>query len=683
MSEQQKPTKTSSASNQLATGQATMAAPSADNVAIIGEPRVGGTVSGSYIYVNDAQNPEQGFTYRWYIDGALGPTTLGLTLTPEHLGKNLQFSVTPRAASGEVGLETWSSTLLVYDHFQGITPREMEGSFLSQNGSFSLYEQEPADRLLVSSFAALVVQDGPSQNVYALGRDDFGASIPPEIQRLLQNNPAVRLFSTGSGFGALVSNAGTNQLLVWGSWMSNLPPEVGTRNIRSVYSNGSALAFIYNNPPLAANKIGALGNLANGGQVPAEVQLELLYDLPQAIYATETAFAVRTADNYVHAWGLEFGGGNIPAETRQYLNQMRVTEIYATASAFCAIGPLRRGNPDELSIVAWGNKDGGGMLTAQQIETIMIGGGVRHVIAARNAFCVITKTGRVVVWGNEAHGGVLSAEAQQLNARGNIVMCVAAAWAFCMVNAYGQAAAWGTMGYGGNTPTDTEPVLLDAQQALETSGCKPGIEQLFQKWRVAERLLQPTPRTPHAGQGCNCENVARRSSSRLINVDGIVSLHSNDSSFFLLARDEFGLTEAVFAWGQPAAGGNLPQATKQVLEASIIDAVYCTNRSYGVLARQGVVQGAFIGWGASLAQGGAGEVPADLQPLLHRDVVELYSIKRFPTVAPVTTNQPSAFIARKRASGYVIWGAGGDLVDQFFEPVREPGRMVQLSGQGS
>lgn len=461
--------------------------------------------------------------------------------------------------------------------------------------------------------------------------------------------------------------------------MTNLPPNVGTRNIKSVYSNGSALAFIYNNPPPAADKIGALGNVANGGRVPAEVQRELLFDLPQAIYATETAFAVRTSDNYVHAWGLALGGGTIPADTRQYLDQMRVTEIYATASAFCAIGPLRRGNPDELNIVAWGNKDGGGTLTAQQVETIMIGGGVKHVIAARNAFCVITKSGRVVVWGSAAHGGVLSTEAQQLNARGSIVMCVAAAWAFCMVNAFGQAAAWGTVGYGGNTPTDTEPVLLDAQQALETSGCKPGIEQLFEKWRVAERLLAPASRTPHAGLGGNDEYVARRSSSRLITVDGIVSLHSNDSSFFLLARDEFGLTEAVFVWGQTVAGGTIPQPTRQVLEASIIDAVYCTNRSYGVLARQGVVQGAFIGWGATLAQGGAGEVPADLQALLQRDVVELYSIKRLPPVAPVTTNWPSAFIARKREPGYVMWGAGTDLANQYFVPDRS----AQLSGQGS
>ncbi|MFK8331725.1 hypothetical protein M2D63_017095 [Pseudomonas sp. BJa5] len=670
-------------SEQQKTSEAPMAAPVANNVAIIGEPRVGGTVSGSYIYVNDAQNPEEDSVYRWYIDGVPGASTLGLTLTAEHLGKYLQFSVTPRAVSEELGLETWSNTLQVYDDFQGISPREMEGSFLSQDGSFSMYEREPTDRLLVSSAGALALQDGLAQNVFALGRNDFGANIPADIQRLLQNNPAVRLFSTGSDFGAVVSNAGTNQLLVWGPWMTTLPPEVGTRNIKSVYSNGSALAFIYNNPPPAANKIGALGNAANGGRVPDAVQRELLFDLPQAIYATETAFAVRTTDSYVHAWGLGLGGGTIDAETRQYLDQMRVTEIYATASAFCAIGPLRRGDPNELNIVAWGNKDGGGTLTAQQIETIMIGGGVRHVIAARNAFCVITKSGRVVVWGNAAHGGVLSAEAQQLNARGNIVMCVAAAWAFCMVNAFGQAAAWGTVGYGGNTPTDAEPVLLDAQRALENSGCKPGIEQLFEKWRVAERLLQLAPRTPHASPGCTCESVVRRSSSRLITVDGEVSLHSNDSSFFLLARDEFGLTEAVHVWGQTAAGGTLPQATRQVLEASLIDAVYCTNRSYGVLARQGVVQGAFIGWGATLAQGGAGEVPADLQALLQRDVVELYSIKRLPFAAPSVAIVNSAFIARKQAPGYVVWGAGGDLVNQYFEPGRESERLAQLSGQGS
>ncbi len=657
--------------------------PTADNVAIIGETCVGGTVSGSYIYVNDAQNPEEGSTYRWYIDGAQGPTTFDLTLTQDHLGKHVQFSVIPRASSGETGLESWSGTLEVYDDFQGISRREQEGSFLSQSGDFSMYEGEPLDRSLISSAAAVTVHDGRSQNVHGLGRSEFGAVIPSDIQRLLQNNPAVRMFSTSRDFGVVVNNAGTNQLLVWGPSMSSIPPDVGLRNIKSVYSNGSALAFIYNNPPPAANKIGAIGNRANGGDVPADVQRQLLFDLPRAIYATETAFAVLTHDNYVHTWGAATAGGAIPQETRQYLDQIRVTEIYATASAFCAIGPLRRGDPNELNIVAWGAAAGGGVLTAGQIETIMIGGGVGHIIAARNAFCAITKSKRVVVWGNTAHGGVLSAEAQTLNARGNIVMCKASAWAFCMINAFGQAAAWGTVGYGGNTPTDEKPQLLDAGQALENSGCKPEIEALFKKWQVAERLTYVSSSTSHRTRQGLSASPTPSSSARLITVDGEFTLHSNDSSFFLLARDEFGLTEAVHVWGQTASGGTMTQQIKQVLGASLIDTVYCTNRSYGILARQGAVSGALISWGATLAQEGAGEVPVELQPFLLAGVLELYAIKQLPPVEPVATIQPSAFVARRTEPGYVIWGGGSGITNQVFIPDPAAAQVAQASPQRS
>ncbi|WKV98850.1 hypothetical protein PYV50_12750 [Pseudomonas sp. H22_DOA] len=71
---------------------------------------------------------------------------------------------------------------------------------------------------------------------------------------------------------------------------------------------------------------------------------------------------------------------------------------------------------------------------------------------------------------------------------------------------------------------------------------------------------------------------------------------------------------------------------RQSLMASKIGGVYCTNGAYGVIATQGPVYGAVIVWGATLAMEDAGEIPPELAPYLDHDVIELYSIKRFPYV---------------------------------------------------
>ncbi|MFK0087538.1 hypothetical protein ACIQUS_09585 [Pseudomonas sp. NPDC090755] len=626
--------------------QASRAVPTATHVVMLGEPRVGHSIVGSYRYSNAHDEPEEGSTFRWYIDAQAGPETLELLLGQEHLGKLLQFAVTPRAASGDTGEEARSLVLEVFDDGQGISARVMADCFLAQSGQFSVYEDEPPQRVMVTSQAAVMLFDEPTQKVYTKGRADAGGLIPSEIRQLLDNNPPLRMFSTSQDFAVLISNQGSNQLLAWGVNMT--PGEGSLRNIKSVYSNAKAMAFIYNNPPAKDYKIGAIGNVANGGQVPLEVQFQLMADLPRAIYSTASAFAVLTQDNYVRTWGAEGEGGGMPADTRKKLDGIRVTEIYATASAFCAIGPLRVGGSEELHLVSWGSATGGGVLSAEKTLGIMTAGGVRHVIAARDAFCVITMANRVEVWGNASYGGVLSEPAKALNAHGNIVMCKASAWAFCMVNSSGQAEAWGSVGHGGDTP------LFDAGQALEDSGCKPHLEALF-------RQMAQAP-------GGTVRELPGSTSSRLISEEGEISLHSNDSSFFLWARDALGLTGAVHAWGGEFSGGKLSDSVKQVLLASVIEKVYCTNRSYAVLVEQGNFRGALVSWGATSAQGGAGEVPEPLRPYLLREVQELYAIKQMPPASPSSSSLYSALIARRTEPGYVLWGALSDITDEVFVP---------------
>ena len=111
--------------------------------------------------------------------------------------------------------------------------------------------------------------------------------------------------------------------------------------------------------------------------------------------------------------------------------------------------------------------------------------------------------------------------------------------------------------------------------------------------------------------------------------------------------------------------------------ASKITGVYSTNGAYGVVATQGGVYGAVIVWGATLAMEDAGEIPPippELAGYLSRDVVELYSIKRYPfyQVPPPTPphNDPS-FAARRRDGSYVLWG--GNVNNQYYKP--QPGRI--------
>lgn len=620
--------------------KSSMAAPIASNVIVIGEAVTGGTVRGSYKYENVDQNPEGASVYQWYLDDAPIPAAAGnaidLRLQQNYADKSLKFSVLPVAASGERGTETFSSTKSVKSYFQGISHEESDNSYLKQWGNFSFHISEPPDRVFVSTGGAFALIDPDTQDIYFEGQTGWGLPVPSDISNFLKNNPASRFFSTEKDFAALVKVTGGTQLFVWGA---NIPTAITVRltDVKSVYSNRECFAFIYEDATGSEDRIGAVGLSGSGDVVPAEIQSKLYFDEPVAIHATQNAFAVRTAGGKVYAWGNPANGGSIDDNARALLDGIKVERIVAAATAFCAIGSFGE-------IVTWGSAENGGNLPAAQLDKIVADGGVISVIAATTAFCAITLNSRKgVSWGKLAEGGQMSASAELLAVRGGVMICKANRWSFCLINNLGQAEAWGSQLYGGASLA----------------------EEIKHQIEVAVRDLSIDI---HQDQALADAPIG----SRIITVQGSLSLYSNDVSFFLLSQETDERTKAVIVWGYSSHGGAMDSATRQALLASEIASVYCTNGAFGVITTQGSVYGAVIVWGATLAMEDAGEIPAELAQYLKSDVVELYSIKRFPYIQapPPPPPKPApidpSFAARRRDGSYVLWG--GNVTNQYYKP---------------
>jgi hypothetical protein len=612
----------------------TTAEPIARDVIIIGQPVIGGFVRGSYRYDNADENPEGTSLFKWYLDNVpiSGPegVAIDLRIKSEYSERSIMFAVTPVASTGETGQEARSAATTVSSDFQGISRGESESSFLKQWGNFSFYGNEPSDRVFVSTGGAFGLIDPDTQDIYFEGQTGWGLPVPPDIINFLKNNPATRLFTTEKDFAALVNNGSSNQLLVWGP---NIPANhsVKLTDIKSVYSNRVCFAFIYQDATGDANRIGAIGLRGSGDVIPELIQRALYFDEPIAIHATENAFAVRTKNGKVYAWGDANNGGSISVDAQLQLGSMFVERIVAAAAAFCAIG--RNGE-----IVTWGKAADGGAIPASKLEAILNDGGVNSVTASTTAFCAITHDRRKAVsWGLSGEGGLMSESASLIAVRGGVLLCKATRWAFCIISERGEAEAWGATRYGGASITQATRSEIEA----------------------AVKEMHPKP-----------EDVRGYVGNRAITVPGILSLYSNDLSFFLLSQQDDGRTRAVVVWGMNTHGGAITSGVRQALMASLITGVYCTNGAYGVVATQGGVYGAVIAWGATLAMEDAGEIPPELAQYLSSDVVELYSIKRYPFYQAPPPNPPPidpSFAARRRDGSYVLWG--GNVKNQYYKPV--------------
>jgi hypothetical protein len=548
--------------------------------------------------------------------------------------------------------------------FQDISDEENANSFMKQFGDFSFYSIEPSDRALVSSGGAFAIKDPDTRNILLIGLNNgYGATVPASaLPHLVDYDPSTEIFSTERDFALLVPGDPGRRLVAWGA---DIPPghdPARLVNIRSVYANGSAFAFIHEQPTEEGHWLGAIGNPAFGGQVPEALHLKLLADPPRAIYATFDAFAVLTRSGRVHAWGNPANGGSIDAAAQSMLDGMTVTRIIANMSAFCAID-------DDYGLLApWGNAAHGGAIPPDRLGAIVEDDGVKSVIAARAAFCAITRgRGKAVSWGLAAQGGDMSERAKQFAAYGNIVMCKAASWAFCMVNARGDAEAWGATGSGGSMP-EAAGHEADMDALMTDSDAKPAIHGIFREKMRKAGVDVDDEEAVEAAAAHLAASMDRVGPSADI-VDGIVTVHANDASFFLTSQDDDGATKQVLAWGLSNGGGNLPQATRDALMDSRIKAVACTNGAYGVITDRGDAEGAVTVWGATLQQLDAGQIPRippTIAQKLAGGIVALYSIKRPPPLNPASPSVRPAFAARHADGSYVLWG--GSVENEIIVP---------------
>ena len=628
----------------MKTIKANLMIPEATHVQVVGDVFIGATVHGFYLYNNNGGSPEGLSKFYWYINGERlsDEGQLDIKLRAADGGKFLQFSVIPVASDGVEGEEAKSPLYSINSDFQNISDEENEWCYLKQRGNFSFHVPEPSDRLFVSTGGVFALLDPASGDVHLRGQNGWGLPVPPEIISFLKNNNAVRLFSSERSFAALVPLGSTNQLLCWGGDIpASLPPLQG---IRSVYSTRSGLAVIYSNPAPGANRIAAIGPVNHPvSTVPAAIQQALLFDPPLAIYAADDAFAVRTQNGRVYAWGDPNKGGSIPAAVRDQLNSMFITRIVATAISFCAMTA-------EGDFAVWGHATGGGTIPVEQLRQILNDGGIESVVAATTAFCAITRGRRLAVsWGRVGEGGNMSDGAANLALRGNIILCTANRWAFLIANQSGQAEAWGAIGFGGD-PIPPQ-VKAEFEAAFNGACAVPG-----------------DPPRPCANK--EPQRQRKNVSSRAIIVDGNLSLYANDHSFFLLSRHDDGTTNAIVLHGLHTSGGEMSAALRQTLMASLIRDVYCTNGAYGVITTQGGTEGAASVWGATLRMEDAGEIPPELAEYVRSNVVELYSIKRFPYVGnpppPRPVHNDPSFAARRTDGTYVLWG--GNVDNQYFDP---------------
>ncbi|MBJ2285982.1 hypothetical protein JFT66_17645 [Pseudomonas sp. MF6755] len=655
--------------------QTPLLAPIATSVTIMGEPMPGATVRGSYLYSGTGDEAQEGRSLgRWYINEVPHAYTedLDLVIYQSMVGQKIRFAITPVSDSGVSGIEVYSESQTVFRGYQNISEEENANSYIKQFGAFSLYKEEPPDRILTSTSGAFAIKSGVTQSVVVKGRADQGGTPPPEIAQYLKNNPATRMFASGWDFGALVPVLGSsNRLLVWGPHIPNpIPPTLDMSNIQSVYANESSIAWIHKDPPPGKNTIGAIGPAANGGVVPEDVQRSLLFDKPKAIYATAAAFTVLTEGGRVHSWGHATSGGLIPDATKIVLNQLNISSIVCSAGAFCAIGSERFGDPSIKTLCPWGGAASGGALNPGDLEKIMDQDGVKHVIANRDSFVVITKRrSQALSWGG-AYGGQMNDAARALSARGNIVMCAGAAYAFAMVNTGGESAAWGALGFGGKTSTSEKGTAaaedeVDAEAVFEASGAKEQIRAAFKQLRVAE-LYERQSENP--GGDCSCQSTGKKPSSltHLVTSAGDIELLANDMSFFMLVR-EGGYTADLINWGHASFGGLIPAATRQVLMASQITGIYSTNGAYATISAQGGVKGAVNAFGGTTAQQDAGQIPENIQLAIRADVSEIYSIKRLPPYQPFASSR-AAFSARLQNGTYAVWGSTQISVNEVLDP---------------
>ena len=597
---------------------------SAMKINILGEARCPGVLK---IEACDAMPDE--FEFNWYLDDQWVASGEYFRLHDTAVGQMVRCTMT----DASTGVEVTTESYMVENAFQNISEEENINSYARQFGQYSVHSPSPVDRILSVTEGAYCWL-AQKNRLLVGGKASHGGTPPAYFANYLRCNGTTKVFTTGTDFAVLTSVHDHTRLLLWGS---NVPASIAypLTDIRAVYANRYAFAFIYDMPLESGFKIGAAGHPGNGGTIPDALHLSLSSKSPKAIYATDAAFAVLTEQGHVFAWGLAGYGGVIDANAQALLATIEVSKIFANTRAFCAVGKSGE-------LVTWGEPSFGGSIPALSLEAILDDGGVQTIVASHQAFCAITKgRQKAISWGVAAHGGTMTAAASSLAARGGIVLCKAASFAFCIIDRSGQAEAWGNATYGGTTvPVSANSGIYGAQSEEETAA------------EVTDDVQSEISRLFDSGNAPR-QGIAsvEQSFSVFTSTTGTIRIYANDGGFCILSQYPDGRTRNILCWGHPTYV-TLPNPTKQILMAGVIEQVCSSNGAFAALLTQGESSGCVVTWGSASNDGGS--IPAAILPDLEKDVVEIYPINSIPgSAAPVTV---SGFASRCKGEAMVFWG---------------------------
>ena len=181
--------------------------PLATAVNILGTPKVGQTLSGTYSYSDADADAEGASTFRWLRDGVAisGATSASYTVTGADLGKSITFEVTPKAATGvATGTAMVSGGVTIVNSAPvaaAVTVTGTPNVGQSLTGAYSYFDAD-GDSQGATSFRWLrggIAISGTNSTSYTITLADLGKTITFEVTPVA---------ATGASPGTPVASSG-------------------------------------------------------------------------------------------------------------------------------------------------------------------------------------------------------------------------------------------------------------------------------------------------------------------------------------------------------------------------------------------------------------------------------------------------------------------------------------------
>lgn len=352
-----------------------------------------------------------------------------------------------------------------------------------------------------------------------------------------------------------------------------------------------------------------------GGQLSSEVKA--LSDVAE-VSSTYSAFAVRTREGFVTAWGDVDNGGRMP----QLPPKKKFTSVLGGGSVFVALDGSE-------SMVAWGQSNLGGSIPEEyadltSIKKVEIGStfvtvlyapeeeqgsvvGWGEYVAVPEAIKSLTNIvdikrsslgfaalcrngtddGKVVAWGDPGAGGEVSDEVKQLTHIDEIVC--AGPQAFVVKQKEGESTrfyAWGDKYFGGEIPQELTP-LLNVVEMASTDGALAAVKSdgSVVAWGNTEvNGFKDGGKVP--------DDIAA--------LTDIVQVTGSSHAFAVLRRNG-----EVGVWGDERLGGDIEHIKTELYN---IQAIYRNAHGFVALRSDGKV----IAWGHPNAGGDLSAVRGEL-----------------------------------------------------------------------